>query len=627
MTKKRHWGMYSKPQSTAPHSLESSGLQSNLHHEEPQSRNVNDMLANLRRMALSPGAGGSAGGGGSSSSSSLAPGAAPRMAPMPMVMPSVPPEVAHILLPSPPSGGGIGAAGPRPAGLGGPVTAAAGAHGGGAGPQMVANMGAGGARRRGPAGPAPPPSWLAQSTHAPRPQVGSRDRSSQQQLKQLDSNTSSSRRPGHAGEDMPDLVRPARGSLVDVVLQRIVGEWDTQKHYNQHYLIYLQGSLRAALVSYLGQQAEDGEGKGASIKDLRALLLHPSPPSSPAGGSPVPRRAGGSEAKGGEESDESQENELSDAEDGGLGGEEEELPSPSTLNEDFRYLDLTWSMGQSISVRELSDLLFPRTSAARSRYAGHSRPSANGGNNGNNHETDVLDSWDAPGGLASPQRPLLPNLTHLSLALAPNRSPSSVSWRQLLSFAAHLPMLTHLSLAYWPEPTLTPNAKLATVDSPLGRRFQYGGTGSYSHSLDNDWAEAVLLVRKLSKALYGLEYLDLTGCASWLPALMHNVDNGQVDWVGNWGKMTTLVLNYGVSNEYDRLSEEVLQAAQAADPPPDPRPGRSTAPQLPLGEVARRVNAASEARLIEDHIRQQRAGRGRFITVVYDREPAAPRSG
>ena len=408
---------------------------------------------------------------------------------------------------------------------------------------------------------------------------------------------------------MPDLVHPARGSLVDVVLQRIVRDWETQKHYNQHYLIYLQGSLRAALIYYLGQQIEGGEGKGVSIKDLRALLLHPSPVSSSAGRSPHPRRPGDSDA-------ESEDSELSDA-DGS--NEDEELPSPSTLNEDFRYLDLTWSMGHSISVRELSDLLFPRT-AIRPRYADQSA-----GTNGSK-DAAVLDSWDSPGGLASPPRPLLPSLTHLSLALTPDRSPASVSWRQLLSFAAHLPMLTHLSLAYWPEPTLTPNAKLATVDSPLGRRFQYGGTSTYSHSLDNDWAEAVLLVRKLSRALYGLEYLDLTGCASWAPALMHDVDNGQVDWIGNWGKMTTLVLNYGVSNEYDRLAEEVLQEAQAEDPP-DPRPGRSTAAQLPLGEVARRVNAASEARLIEDHIRQQRAGRGRFITVVYDRQPAAPRTG
>lgn len=412
---------------------------------------------------------------------------------------------------------------------------------------------------------------------------------------------------------MPGIVHAARGSLVDVVLRRIVLEWTVQKQYNQYHLIYLQGPLRAALVSYLGQLSEKEDGKGATIKDLRALLLHPTPPSSPDGGSSPQHGHTAVESGPESESDE----------------ELPPLPSPSTLNEDFRYLDLTWSIGHSISIREVSELLFPsRTAAARGRPRDSDRFQQD--------DAELIESWDAPS-IVSPPRSLLPNLTHLSLALTPDRSPQAVSWRQLLSFAAHLPMLTHLSLAYWPEPTLTPNAKFATVDSPLGRRFQYGSTGAYSHSLDNDWAEAVLLTRKLSKALYGLEYLDLTGCASWLPALMHKVDNGQVDWVGNWGKMTTLVLNYGASNEYDRLSEAVIEANRSPSPEPEApgAPGRPPAmqqrliqpqqPQLPLGEVARRVNASSEARLIEGHIRQQRAGRGRFITVVYDRQPEAAR--
>ena len=518
-------------------------------------------------------------------------------APMPIIMPSVPPEIAHILLPSPPNSRGIGVGTRRPAG--------AGANGGGAGAQRMAIPNVGGAHRRGPAGPAPPPSWLAQSRQPSRPQMGSHDRSRSNLLlgKSGECINASSE---HAGEEMPDLVRPARGSLVDIILWQIVREWDLQKHYNQHYLIYLQGSLRAALISYLGQQSKDGTYKGVSIKDLRALLLHSPSTLSPAKTSVQSNQAGGSEA-------ESEVNEFSGANDD---LKDESLSISSSINEDFRYLDLTWSMGQSISVRELSDLLFPPPTA-------HSRSANQFAGGSGSKEANVIDSWDAPGGQVSLPRPLLPNLTHLSLALTPDRSPSSVSWRQLLSFASHLPMLTHLSLAYWPEPTLTPNAKLATVDSPLGRRFQYGSTGAYSHSLDNDWAEAVLLVRKLSKALYGLEYLDLTGCVSWLPALMHNVDNGQVDWVGNWGKIKTLVINYGVTNDYDRLAEEALEAAQA-EGLPDLRPGWSAA--LHLGEVARRFNAASEARLIEDHIRQQRAGQGRFITVVYDRQPETSRS-
>ncbi|CAK7264471.1 hypothetical protein SEPCBS119000_001003 [Sporothrix epigloea] len=536
------------------------------------------MLANLRRAALSPGTGGSSGGSSSRINDYMAPDAAAALSPVPTITPTVPPEIAHILLSSPSNSRNIGVGGRRPA--------AVGAHGGGVGAQGMADANARGVRRRGPAGPAPPPSWLAQSRHSSRPSAGSHDYSRQKIL--LDRGSYSD----HAGEDMPGVAHPARGSLVDLVLRRIVQEWDVQKHYNQHYFIYIQGFLRAALITYLGQQSKDVTDKGVSIKDLRTLLLHPLLPSTEADSDPPLNQAD-------EIADAGKETELSGTDDDPGGGN---LTVSSSPNEDFSYLDLTWSVGRSVSIRELSDLLFPQAAA----------------------RLDVVDSWDAPGRQVSLPRPLLPNLTHLSLALVPEQSPSSVSWRQLLSFASHLPMLTHLSLAYWPEPTLTPNAKLATVDSPLGRRFQYSGTGAYSHSLDNDWAEAVLLVRKLSKALYGLEYLDLTGCVSWLPALMHNVDNGQVDWVGNWGKIKTLVVNYGVANEYDRLAEEDLRAAQAEDQP-ELLPGWSAA--LHLGEVARRVNAASEARLVEDHIRQQRAGRGRFITVVYDRQLQTSRAG
>ncbi len=110
---------------------------------------------------------------------------------------------------------------------------------------------------------------------------------------------------------------------------------------------------------------------------------------------------------------------------------------------------------------------------------------------------------------------------------------SAASWRQLLSLASRFTALTHLSLAYWPEPTLTPNAKLASVVSPDGRTVQYGGTGPYSHSLDNDWSEAILLLRRLSKVLYRLEYLDLTGCAEWYPALYSEADGDTIDWVSN----------------------------------------------------------------------------------------------
>ncbi|OAA65712.1 hypothetical protein SPI_02499 [Niveomyces insectorum RCEF 264] len=595
MPKRRHWAQYSKPQTTAPHSLESSGRQSNVHHEEPQARSVNELLARLRNASFATSAAGAAsasdGGGSSSGMASPAAGARlPSLSPVPMVSPSVPPEIAQILLPTPPPGF-VG-----PAMLAAAPTAPGPVIHGAAGPPGGRGQGVG--RRRLPPGPAPPPSWLAQSRHAPRRLPGVDQNQANEASRHADL------RLLHQRIGMLEIASvPTPGSLVDVVLRKMVLSWDVQRHFNQHHLPYLQGGLKAALVSYLGGLGENGGG-GVSIGDLRSLLLPTQTPS------PVANDT--ADISNGESDDDG---------DSGAAFGASLPPSPSTLNEDFHYLDLTGSVGRSVSIKEVNDLLFPsRPPAAGPKDRG--RGSSVVGDGGRPKTKDarnatydtVLESWDAPD-VVSPPRPLLPNLTHLSLALAPptggyGAPVPHASWRQLLAFAAHLPRLTHLSLAYWPEPTLTPNAKFATVVSPQGRRLQYGGTGPYSHSLDNDWAEAVLLVRRLSKALYGLEYLDLTGCAAWFPALMHRVDEGQqVDWVGDWGKVTTLVLRCGAGrpglrtgvdgDEHEDDNENSLQ---------------------PGDVVVRQVNAASEAKLIERHIRQQRAGQGRFITVVSDKK-------
>ena len=547
--------------------------------EEAHSRSVNDILANMRRTATASQANAAhaasaASGGGRLGLTSTGSSRQAMLSPISAVFPSpsVPPEIAHILLPGlPPT-----LAGGAPA-----VAAAHGAAGGvngvAAGAAVAAAAAAGDGRHR-PAGPAPPPSWLAQSRHAPRhTSWTAKDTSSARTL--LPAALAS------LDLDMPGVSRPARGSLVDRALRRMALEWHVQKHYNQYYLMHLQGPLRAAIISYLGQLSDGG--KGVSIGDLKALLIPPALPSD---------HGDGREQDGGV--------------DDNRGGEElhvqDELPSPSTRNDDVRYLDLSGSVGRSLSIKELSDLLFPGAAVGslaktkgNNQWTGHASEQQQ-------EDVGVLESWDLPG-VFSPPRALLPNLTHLSLALDPERhGHGQASWRQLLAFASHLPMLTHLRLAYWPEPTLTPNAKHTTVVSPQGRRFQYGGTGFYSHLLDNDWAEAVLLVRKLSKALYGLEYLDLTGCVSWFPALMNRVDNDQVDWAGDWGKVTTLVLAHSYGHRGSAGDYQTCQADDAED-------------------VAQRTQAADTAKEIEQHIRQQRAGQGRFITVEYDRDPGRKR--
>lgn len=339
-------------------------------------------------------------------------------------------------------------------------------------------------------------------------------------------------RDGRARErrPLPGCYVPGEGSLVDAVLRRMVVDWDFQKEYCRYVLYDLPTHLRVALIAYLGVWAD-----GVTIQDL-GMVLTPPPPE--------------------EEDGEGEEGEVQVA-----------VASPGGhMNLDFHHLDLTGSLGHSLKLRELSSFLFP------------SRPES----------TDLQDSWDAPEeeSAINVPRPLLPNLTHLSLGINPDYA-HAVSWRHLVAFASHHAKLTHLSLAFWPEPAMTPNAKLASFVTAQGRSVQYGGTGPYSHSLDNDWAEAIVVLRRLSKSLYGLEYLDLTGCGEWISALWSHADHDAVDWVGDWGKISTLLLYPG------------YQLGDDAD----------------VAETARYWEIVQNAERVERHIRAKRAGRGRFITV------------
>jgi len=357
----------------------------------------------------------------------------------------------------------------------------------------------------GPGGPAAPPSWLARSRHAP-------PAARRTAAPAADS--------GPPPTPLPGVYAPERGTLIDVVLRRLVLDWEFHQTYNQFHLPWLPAHLREAIISYLGRLRPDG----VTLADLRLILFPPT---------------------------------VSAAADGAPAQDEEPPPSPSSLNEDMHHLDLSHSVGRSIQLKDVTHLLFPTPAAPASA---------------------LQESWDSPSASAPP-RPLLPNLTHLSLALSPGQAPG-VTWKQLLGLAAHLPTLTHLSLAFWPAPSLSsPAARFAVVVSPhTGRSLPYGGTTPYSHSLDDDFAEAVAVLRRLGRLLVGLEFLDLAGAAAWAPALVRRAEHDEVDWAGDWGKVTELRLG-----------------------PPD------------LAAVALGV-VVSPAR-VERHIRKQRAGKGRDITV------------
>lgn len=132
---------------------------------------------------------------------------------------------------------------------------------------------------------------------------------------------------------------------------------------------------------------------------------------------------------------------------------------------------------------------------------------------------EVAESWDE----VEPVEPRLEaasffspfsQLTHLCLS----HPTSGVRWRDLLALTKHTPHLTHLSLAYWPRPTLTPNLVTTTVTSNHGLNVRAGGTHFYS-ALDEDLTEPAAILRQLSGNLLRLQWLDLEGCAEWMPAL------------------------------------------------------------------------------------------------------------
>lgn len=196
--------------------------------------------------------------------------------------------------------------------------------------------------------------------------------------------------------------------------------------------------------------------------------------------------------------------------------EDAEATESADNNEGFYRLDLSGAVGRSLSFKQLIELV--------------QKPAT---------PPDEDLSWEES--ITRTLNPPISHLTHLSLS----HPPSTISWPRLLTFAKHIPTLTHLCMGYWPVPSLTPNSRTTVMSPRFGKDIQYGGTNFYSHSLDNDFREAATVLRRLACHLYGLEYLDVTGC-EWLQAFSWRGDTGEgVDWGGQWVKMKTLKAHSG----------------------------------------------------------------------------------
>ncbi|KAH8654014.1 hypothetical protein BGZ60DRAFT_435852 [Tricladium varicosporioides] len=326
--------------------------------------------------------------------------------------------------------------------------------------------------RRLPAGPAPPRSWLESSRYG----LGLRKRLPERLFP-----ADLSHLPGLQAKDVGKGMR-----LQDICLRNMAHNWEFIKEYERYNLADLPTRLRVLLLSNI---ALHGPDEGVGYEALRNLSITPSFDNS-----------------------ETLTDRITNVDPGGG-------------NDNFHRLDLSGSVGRSISFKQLIELLQKPTT-----------PNEDDSTSDFTWEESLSHSLSAP----------IPHLTHLSIS----HPPHTVSWPRLLALTKHLPNLTHLSLAYWPVPSLTPNATTTVVASRYTRDVQYGGTNLYSHSLDNDFREAADILRKLAAKLYGLEYLDLSGCIDWLRALRWTGDDANdkgLEWGSQWVRMKTLRIYSGIN--------------------------------------------------------------------------------
>lgn len=298
---------------------------------------------------------------------------------------------------------------------------------------------------------------------------------------------------------LPEGAFPPARSLQHLVLKKIASNWGWHAEYDRDLLGLLPTGIKETLLSYVAVYNE------ASANPLRILFLY--------------------------------------------GIEPEERA-------ELRRLDLSNSLGEWTTFKQLERDLLVKQLSSETTPSGISTEDV--------WSSNTPDSWDADADDDYPTRASLGrwpgteqnfvNLKHLSLAISPANA-KAASWSSLVSLAAELPPLTSLSLAYWPLPTFTPNAAStrAVIRTPGSAPVVYGGSDIYT-KYDNDWREAAGILRTLSRSLYCLSWLDLTGCGEWFAALEWTPSSPSnslsperlgPEWNGGWRGLEQLILDIG----------------------------------------------------------------------------------
>ncbi|KAM0800956.1 hypothetical protein BDR22DRAFT_776664, partial [Usnea florida] len=102
-------------------------------------------------------------------------------------------------------------------------------------------------RVRGPAGPAPPVSWLERRGRASGQMIGS----AHVLLEETSAKT----------EQLPGCFLPNHGSLVHTTLKALAMNWDWHVEYDQYYLATIPVRYKEALLSYIARYSDGGTDK------------------------------------------------------------------------------------------------------------------------------------------------------------------------------------------------------------------------------------------------------------------------------------------------------------------------------------------------------------------------------
>ncbi|KAM0092414.1 hypothetical protein ACP6JD_004113 [Aspergillus fumigatus] len=449
-------------------------------------------------------------------------------------------------------------------------------------------------------GPPPPQSWL----------LGSHDKdTSDEDLNST--NAARVERIIYRLDRLPGTTFPRKSDLLHMVLKSMASQWAWHIEYDGQFLAVLPSHVKILLLSYIAIYAGDQPLKGL-MHGLKPLF----------------------------EKFSTDDHESGDAGDLTEDGDSEIL-----------RLDLSSALGRWMTIKQLShELLVSNKSGANLVQGKAKEPVPSSWEEIDDEEVDTADeSPNMPIPKALSQGLRFQNLRFLSLA---HPKPAAANWNALVDLLSRLSTITHLSLAHWPLPTVTPNAMSARIRHPAQRSltFAYGGTDSYS-GMENNWAEAAGILRRLSRVTYCLKWLDLEGCGDWIPALTWEgvSPDGEAlpsgpEWNGSWRDIEYIRLGPGWLPHVDDSELAVPQSGAAERLPSSPSrslassiyapsPAPSETPDLPWDVEVERIKyrrakelenyreTLRSAKAVQRSILQLRhSGRGKWVHCSFGLE-------